>query len=59
MKLSAAVLLSVFVSAGAFAPAAFTRGVVTAPVVSTTTVFSEPAEEEGGLDLDLGEMFEM
>lgn len=51
----AAVLLATLATASAFAPA-FTRGVAT----PTTVRFAGPEEEEeGGLDLDLGEMFDM
>jgi len=56
MKSSVAVILiSMLAFASAFAPTAFTRG------RSATSLFSEKpeAEEEEGLDLDLGEMFEM
>ena len=36
------------------------RGVVTSSFSqTTTTLFGGPDEEEGGLDLDLGEMFDM
>jgi hypothetical protein len=47
--------LTASVSVSAFAPTvAFTRG------IKGTSLFSEPPEEEeGGLDLDLSEMFEM
>jgi len=38
----------------AFAPVAFTRG-----VFQTQLLAGEPEGEEGGLDLDLGEMFKM
>lgn len=57
MKLtSIAFFASVLVTAQAFsAPPAFVRNAL------ATQLFSEPnsEEEEGGLDLDLGEMFEM
>jgi hypothetical protein len=49
----AAVLLATLATATAFAPASFATR-------SLTMRFAEPEEEEeGGLDLDLGEMFEM
>lgn len=51
----AAVLLATLATATAFAPA-FTRGVA---VTSTTARFAGPEEEEEGMDLDLGEMFDM
>ena len=41
-------------------PSLVQRGVVTSSVSqTTTTLFGGPDEEEGGLDLDLGEMFDM
>mmetsp|Transcript_23024 Transcript_23024/g.27708 ORF Transcript_23024/g.27708 Transcript_23024/m.27708 type:complete len:80 (+) Transcript_23024:69-308(+) len=56
MKLAVATLVAAMMAstASAFAPAAlpFTRGV-------STQIFSSEPEEEEGLDLDLGEMFEM
>jgi len=53
MKTTAAIVLSLAASTAAFAPA-FSRG------LSATKVFSEPADgEEGGLDLNLEEMFDM
>jgi len=52
MKTSLIILASLSVSTSAFAPArTFSRGV-------STKVFNEP-EEEGGLDLNLEEMFDM
>jgi hypothetical protein len=59
MKLALSVL-ALATTASAFAPSApFSRGLST--TVATTQLFSEPEEEEeeGGLDLDLGEMFDM
>eukprot|EP00536_Pseudo-nitzschia_multiseries_P005414 jgi/Psemu1/12517/gm1.12517_g len=54
MKFSVALLVLGLSSVSAFAPsAAFTKS-----KASLTQVNSEP-DEEGGLDLDLGEMFEM
>lgn len=56
MKLSIFAFVALASFASGFAPT-FTRGLTT---VTSTTVFSEPAEEEEeGLDLDLGEMFDM
>lgn len=56
MKVAAAVFAACMVAqASGFAPA-LTRG------TTSTRLFSEPEkkeEETGGLDLDLGEMFEM
>lgn len=51
----AAVLLATLATATAFAPA-FTRGVAVTPA---TARFAGPEEEEEGMDLDLGEMFDM
>ena len=55
MKFGSVLLLAVTASSAvAFAPVAFTRG------VSQSKLFAdEPDSEEGGLDLDLEEMFEM
>jgi len=53
MKFSVALLVLGLSSVSAFAPSAFTKS-----KASLTQVNSEP-DEEGGLDLDLGEMFEM
>lgn len=54
MKLAIATILITGVAA--FAPSA---PIVVARGVATTALFSEPEAEEGGLDLDLGEMFDM
>lgn len=58
MKIVAAVFAACMAAqqVSAFAPVASSRG-----IASCTRIFSEPEkkEEEGGLDLDLGEMFEM
>ena len=51
----AAVLLATLATATAFAPV-FTRGVAVTPA---TARFAGPEEEEEGMDLDLGEMFDM
>ena len=63
MKLAIAITTLLFSSAVAFAPSAQTfvgRGVAVAPTAQTTTLFGgDDDEEEGGLDLDLGEMFDM
>ena len=56
MKLSVAITAILFVGSSAFAPSALTR---TLSATSQTVLFSEPKEEEGGLDLDLEEMFDM
>ena len=64
------VALSALSSSSAFAPSAFSRGVAvsaaTAPRSSYRTTTSlrsdkedDEGEEEGGFDLDLGEMFDM
>eukprot|EP00956_Cyclotella_meneghiniana_P027124 scaffold60245_cov75-Cyclotella_meneghiniana.AAC.1 len=55
MKLSVAITAILFVGSSAFAPSALTR---TLSATSQTVLFSEPKEEEGGLDLDLEEMFD-
>mmetsp|Transcript_14245 Transcript_14245/g.28421 ORF Transcript_14245/g.28421 Transcript_14245/m.28421 type:complete len:85 (-) Transcript_14245:196-450(-) len=59
MKLSSAASLAVLacapLRAAAFAPSPF--GIRQSVVPSTTSVFSD--SEEGGLDLDLDEMFDM
>ena len=55
MKFSLALLVVGLASASAFAPSAS----FSSPKASLTKVNAEPEEEEGGLDLDLGEMFEM
>ena len=59
MKLAivTAALLS-FGAVNAFSPSkpALQRGTISQ---TTTTLFGGPDEEEGGLDLDLGEMFDM
>ena len=57
MKLAIATLLVCGVAA--FTPSTPTfvgRGIATA---SQTAIFADPEEEEGGLDLDLEEMFDM
>ena len=56
MKTAALALLMLTTSlVHGFAPAAFTRGLPT-----PTMVFSEPADDNAeGMDLDLGDMFEM
>ena len=57
MKFGSVLLLSLTASVvQAFAPVAFTRG-----VPQSSQLFSDKpdSEEEGGLDLDLEEMFEM
>jgi hypothetical protein len=58
MKIVAAVFAACMAAqqVSSFAPVASSRG-----IASCTRIFSEPEkkEEEGGLDLDLGEMFEM
>jgi len=58
MRFSVAInifLLGVFSSVSAFSPAFTTR---LNTVCSTTAIYSEPADD-GGLDLDLEEMFDM
>ncbi|GMI44921.1 hypothetical protein TrCOL_g2713 [Triparma columacea] len=48
------------VSCFSIAPTAFSRGLtIASPRTSFSVVYSGPEDEEGGLDLDLGEMFEM
>lgn len=64
MKLAAATLSLLLSGAAAFAPATPSfvgRGVATTAAVRSTVLFAGPEEdeEEGGLDLDLGEMFDM
>lgn len=54
MKFSLALLVVGLASASAFAPSSS----FSSPKASLTKVNAEPEEEEG-LDLDLGEMFEM
>jgi len=56
MKLVIATITLFFSGAVAFAPSAST---IVGRGASSTAIFSEPEEEEGGLDLDLGEMFDM
>ena len=60
MKLSIATIAfaALFQSTTAFAPT-FSTNKVAFGVTSTTAVFSEPADEEEGLDLNLEEMFDM
>lgn len=54
-SLAATILVLGLSSVSAFAPsAAFTKS-----KASLTQITAEPDEEEGGLDLDLGEMFDM
>lgn len=56
MKFGVTVFSLLLVGSSAFAPMPLGR------VSSVTQIYSEPtddANEEGGLDLDLGEMFEM
>eukprot|EP00581_Thalassiosira_minuscula_P032628 CAMPEP_0183772802 /NCGR_PEP_ID=MMETSP0739-20130205/37119_1 /TAXON_ID=385413 /ORGANISM="Thalassiosira miniscula, Strain CCMP1093" /LENGTH=86 /DNA_ID=CAMNT_0026013597 /DNA_START=34 /DNA_END=294 /DNA_ORIENTATION=- len=63
MKLAIATITLFFSGAVAFAPSTPTfvgRGVAaTTAQTSTTVVFQGGDDEEGGLDLDLGEMFDM
>ena len=60
MKLSAAIITLLAGSAAAFAPAMPSAAVRTSSSIQQPTVmFAEPKEEEEGLDLDLGEMFDM
>lgn len=61
MKLSAAIITFLAGSAAAFAPAIPSAAVRASSSQQTTTaIFAEPKEEEeGGLDLDLDEMFDM
>jgi hypothetical protein len=56
MKLVIATVAIMFGSATAFAPS-ITRAVVSQG--QSTVMFAEPKEKEGGLDLDLEEMFDM
>lgn len=63
MKLSLTLLAFVSSAAAFSTPATFSRG-LTASVASTsapttTTLYSDPDEEEEGLDLNLEEMFDM
>mmetsp|Transcript_19928 Transcript_19928/g.31092 ORF Transcript_19928/g.31092 Transcript_19928/m.31092 type:complete len:82 (-) Transcript_19928:59-304(-) len=60
MKLSAAIITLLAGSAAAFAPAMPSAAVRTSSSQQPTVMFAEPKdEEEGGLDLDLDEMFSM
>ncbi|KAL9188627.1 hypothetical protein ACHAXT_007005 [Thalassiosira profunda] len=63
MKLSVASISLLLTGAAAFAPAApsvVARGVASAASARPSALFAGPEEEEeGGLDLDLGEMFDM
>lgn len=60
MKLSAAIITLLAGSAAAFAPATSSAAVRSSSSSQQQTVmFAEPKEEEEGLDLDLGEMFDM
>jgi hypothetical protein len=60
MKLSAAIIALLAGSAAAFAPAMPSAAVRASSSQQTTAIFAEPKEEEeGGLDLDLDEMFSM
>mmetsp|Transcript_2038 Transcript_2038/g.3485 ORF Transcript_2038/g.3485 Transcript_2038/m.3485 type:complete len:81 (-) Transcript_2038:143-385(-) len=59
MNFSAAIITLLAGSAAAFAPAMPSAAVRTSSSIQQPTVmFAEPKEEEG-LDLDLGEMFDM
>lgn len=58
MKLSAAIITLLAGSAAAFAPAMSSAAMRTSSQ-QTTAIYAEPKEEEGGLDLDLDEMFSM
>eukprot|EP00985_Skeletonema_marinoi_P017755 scaffold9824_cov93-Skeletonema_marinoi.AAC.2 len=58
MKLSAAIITLLAGSAAAFAPAMPSAAVRASSIQQQTVMFAEPKEEEeGGLDLDLDEMF--
>ncbi len=60
MKLSAAIITLLAGSAAAFAPAMPSAAVRTSSSQQPIVMFAEPKdEEEGGLDLDLDEMFSM
>lgn len=60
MKLIATTITLLFGSATAFAPQYMSSlSAVRASSSQQTVVFAEPKEEEGGLDLDLEEMFDM
>ncbi|KAK1741703.1 hypothetical protein QTG54_007276 [Skeletonema marinoi] len=60
MKLSAAIITLLAGSAAAFAPAMPSAAVRASSIQQQTVMFAEPKEEEeGGLDLDLDEMFSM
>eukprot|EP00984_Skeletonema_dohrnii_P017883 scaffold8234_cov113-Skeletonema_dohrnii-CCMP3373.AAC.5 len=60
MKLSAAIITLLAGSAAAFAPAMPSVAVRASSIQQQTVMFAEPKEEEeGGLDLDLDEMFSM
>mmetsp|Transcript_24863 Transcript_24863/g.36942 ORF Transcript_24863/g.36942 Transcript_24863/m.36942 type:complete len:82 (+) Transcript_24863:44-289(+) len=60
MKLSAAIITLLAGSAAAFAPAMPSTAVRASSIQQQTVMFAEPKEEEeGGLDLDLDEMFSM
>ncbi|KAL7451207.1 hypothetical protein ACHAWC_003034 [Mediolabrus comicus] len=59
MKLVATTIALLFGSAAAFAPQYMSHSAVRASSSQQTVVFAEPKEEEGGLDLDLEEMFDM
>ena len=59
MKLVATAIALLFGSATAFAPQYMSSLSAVRASSSQTVVFAEPKEEEGGLDLDLEEMFDM
>lgn len=60
MKLFAASVALLSGSAAAFAPQCMSsHSAVRASSSQQSVVFAEPKEEEGGLDLDLEEMFDM
>ena len=60
MKLSIAIAAFLFTGASAFTPSAPTRTLSAVSGGQQTVLFAEPQdEEEGGLDLDLEEMFDM
>eukprot|EP00985_Skeletonema_marinoi_P013241 scaffold6542_cov105-Skeletonema_marinoi.AAC.2 len=60
MKLSAAIITLLAGSAAAFAPVMPSAAVRASSIQQQTVMFAEPKEEEeGGLDLDLDEMFSM